>query len=103
MSATFETATDDAGRVLVVRGEIDLANAGELADALAALAGAGGTVTVDLSAAEYLDSAGIKVLFEHAERGRLRVRLPAGSTVAAAIRASHLDRVAEIEAGPLPS
>ena len=103
MSATFETTTDDGGGVLVVRGEVDLANAGELAAALTALAGAGGPVTVDLSAAEYLDSAGIKVLFEHAERGRLRVRLPPSSTVAAAVRASHLDRVAEIEVRPLPS
>ncbi len=95
MSATIETRPNGGG-VLVVRGEIDLANAAELDAALAARPAAE-DVTVDLSAAEYLDSAGIKVLFEHARRRRLRVVLADDTIIAAAIRASRLDGVAVVE------
>ena len=94
MSATFETGPN-GGAVLVVRGEIDLANAAELDAALTDRPG--DDVTVDLSAAEYLDSAGIKVLFEHARRRRLRVVLADDTIIAAAIRASRLDGVAVVE------
>jgi anti-anti-sigma factor len=95
MSATFETGPN-GGAVLVVRGEIDLANAAELDAALAARPAAE-DVTVDLSAAEYLDSAGIQVLFEHARGRRLRVLLADYTIIGAAIRASRLDGVAVVE------
>ena len=95
MSATFETRANGGG-VLVVRGEIDLANAAELDAALTARPG-DEDITVDLSAVEYLDSAGIKVLFEHARRRRLRVVLADDTIIAAAIRASRLEEVAVVE------
>ncbi|MGZ4275164.1 MAG: STAS domain-containing protein [Solirubrobacteraceae bacterium] len=98
MSASFERGAEGDVPVLCVRGEIDLANAHELDTALWGLAGEGDAATVDLSALEYLDSAGIKVLFEHAGRVRLRVRLAPDSIVAAAIRASRLDGIAAVEA-----
>jgi len=54
---------------LTVTGEIDLGTAPVLARALEALeATTAGPVVVDLTAVEYLDSAGIGVLFAHAER-----------------------------------
>ena len=95
MSATFEPGPHGGG-ALVVRGEIDLANAAELDAALTAWP-ADEDVTVDLSAVEYLDSAGIKVLFEHARRRRLRVVLADDTIIAALIRASRLDGVAVVE------
>lgn len=50
---------------LTVDGEIDMSNAGSLADALAA---SSGPLVLDLTAVEYLDSAGLSVLFAHADR-----------------------------------
>ncbi|MEN3533703.1 STAS domain-containing protein [Microbispora sp. ZYX-F-249] len=59
----------DGTPVLTVSGEIDMSNAGELEAALTDAAGAGGhALLVDLSAVEYLDSAGLTVLFAHAAR-----------------------------------
>ncbi|MFG1616530.1 STAS domain-containing protein [Nonomuraea wenchangensis] len=60
----------DGTLVLACVGEIDMSNAGALEEALADADG-GGTVLVDLSAVEYLDSAGLTVLFSHVERIRL--------------------------------
>lgn len=69
---------DDGGPLVVVKGEIDLSNVETFIQALtAAIAGAGeagGTVTLDLSAVEYLDSAAIGALSVHAgERPAMRV------------------------------
>lgn len=55
----------DGTAVLAAVGEIDMSNARGLA---AALDGAPGPLVLDLSAVEYLDSAGLSVLFAHAER-----------------------------------
>ncbi|GAA4455602.1 STAS domain-containing protein [Phytohabitans houttuyneae] len=54
----------DGATVLTVTGEIDMSNAGALADALDR---APAPVVVDMSAVEYLDSAGLAVLFAHAD------------------------------------
>ncbi|MER5294237.1 STAS domain-containing protein [Streptomyces pharetrae] len=55
---------------LAVSGEIDMSNAGILAEALD---GGSGPLVVDLTAVEYLDSAGLSVLFAHADRLELVV------------------------------
>ncbi|MBB3604498.1 anti-anti-sigma factor [Mycolicibacterium sp. BK556] len=58
----------DGHLVLSARGEIDASNVADFAQALDA--GTGGdseTLTVDLSAVEYLDSAAINALAPHAE------------------------------------
>ncbi|MFF0311135.1 STAS domain-containing protein [Streptosporangium sp. NPDC004379] len=55
----------DGTPVLTVTGEIDMSNAGTLDDALAGAAD-DGRLVVDLAAVDYLDSAGLTVLFEHA-------------------------------------
>ncbi|GAA3117989.1 STAS domain-containing protein [Streptomyces rameus] len=55
---------------LAVRGEIDMSNAGSLADALDA---GSGPLVLDLTEVEYLDSAGLSVLFTHADRLELVV------------------------------
>ena len=52
----------DAGRTLVAAvGEVDLATAGELGDALRAQL-AGAPVLLDLSAVTFMDSSGVRVL-----------------------------------------
>ena len=55
----------DGGHQLAVSGEIDLSNGDRLADAMAATSG---PLLLDLTAVEYIDSAGLNVLFAHAER-----------------------------------
>ncbi|WP_257901436.1 STAS domain-containing protein [Saccharothrix obliqua] len=55
----------DGTTLLTVVGEIDMTNAETLA---AALAGTTGPLVVDLTAVEYLDSAGLHVLFTHVDR-----------------------------------
>lgn len=55
----------DGTAVLTVVGEIDMSNTGSLA---AALDGAPGPLVLDLTEVEYLDSAGLSVLFPHADR-----------------------------------
>lgn len=69
---TLDTARSDDGKlVLIAAGEIDLSNIDTFTQALTAAitetAGSGETLTVDLSAVEYLDSAAINALFPHAE------------------------------------
>jgi anti-anti-sigma factor len=66
---------DDGTLVLTATGEIDLTNIDSFVTALrdgsAAVGPDGATLTVDLTAVEYLDSAAINALYGHAERMRL--------------------------------
>jgi anti-sigma B factor antagonist len=55
----------DGAAVLKVVGEVDMSNTDDLT---AALDGIAGRLVVDLSECEYLDSAGLSVLFAHASR-----------------------------------
>jgi anti-sigma B factor antagonist len=59
--------------VLAVAGEIDMSNAGDFSAAVdSLLRDAGdGPVVVDLTAVDYIDSAGLAVLFPHIDRIRL--------------------------------
>jgi anti-sigma B factor antagonist len=68
--ATFSTGADD---VVVALGEIDLAGAPRLGDALSDLIERGSrTVVLDLSAVEFLDSRGIRVIVQaHKQLERL--------------------------------
>jgi anti-anti-sigma factor len=71
-SLTLDTARRDDGKLtLIAAGEIDLSNIDAfdqaLATATAEAASSGGTLTVDLSAVDYLDSAAINVLFRRAD------------------------------------
>ncbi len=76
---TLDTARRDDGKsVLIAAGEIDLSNIDTftqaLTTAIAATAGSGAKLTVDLGAVEYLDSAAINALFTHVEDIQLIVR-----------------------------
>ncbi|WP_264058830.1 STAS domain-containing protein [Mycobacterium montefiorense] len=72
MAAELSLNTDDgpdgAPRVTAT-GEIDLSNVAQLIQALnTASAGTRRPITIDLSTVRYLDSAGINVLFNHADK-----------------------------------
>ena len=76
MATPLELSTQagaDGIPVVTVAGEIDMSNADRFRDALglAAAAADGGSFVVDLTGVEYLDSAGVHVLFAHAARIRL--------------------------------
>ncbi|MFC4062182.1 STAS domain-containing protein [Planomonospora corallina] len=82
----------DGTPVLAVTGEIDMSNAGTLDAALTRSAG-GGPLVVDLSAVDYLDSAGLTVLFAHASR----IRLVASPLLAPVLEISGLGEVTAVE------
>ncbi|MCV7101029.1 STAS domain-containing protein [Mycobacterium palustre] len=71
-SLTLDTTRNDESVVLVAAGEIDLSNVDAFNTALTTAAteaaDADNTVTVDLSAVEYLDSAAVNALFARADR-----------------------------------
>jgi anti-anti-sigma factor len=72
---TLDTVRRNDGKlVLTAAGEIDLSNVDAFNQALTTAtteAGGGETLTVDLSAVEYLDSAAINALFARADDIRL--------------------------------
>ncbi|GAA2246284.1 anti-anti-sigma factor [Streptomyces ruber] len=55
----------DGTQLLTAVGEIDMSNIGSLTEALDSVSG---PLVLDLSEVEYLDSAGLNVLFAHADR-----------------------------------
>ncbi|CAL9470930.1 hypothetical protein SUDANB95_02818 [Actinosynnema sp. ALI-1.44] len=69
-SLTFNSVRrPDGAAVLEAEGEIDMSNSAAFAAALdSALDGADGHLVVDLTGVEYLDSAGLSVLFARADR-----------------------------------
>ena len=58
----------DGTPVVTAVGEIDLSNADSFRDALSRAAPEGGRFVVDLTGVQYLDSAGLTVLFAHLPR-----------------------------------
>ena len=63
-SLDLSTGRDaDGAPVVTAVGEIDMSNADRFRDALGQAAGDGGRLVVDLTGVEYLDSAGLHVLF----------------------------------------
>ncbi|MCP3803879.1 STAS domain-containing protein [Allokutzneria sp. A3M-2-11 16] len=93
MTAKFIGRDDGEIRTVTVVGEVDVANAGELETALT---GAGARIVVELDRAEYLDSAGLRVLFTHARTRRLELVLRRGGGVEQVVTLSGLTEVAAI-------
>ena len=95
---TLHSEHDADGR-LVVRaiGEVDASNVTDLAEALRDGLNGGGPLTVDLSAVEYLDSAGINALVPHAES----LHIIANPILIRVLRVSGLEELATISPAPL--
>ncbi|MEV6345623.1 STAS domain-containing protein [Actinoplanes sp. NPDC051851] len=80
------TRRADGTPVLTATGEIDMSNAADFAAALAGALDGDTPLLVDLTAVEYIDSAGLASLFEHVER----IRLLAGPLLAPVLTISGL-------------
>jgi anti-anti-sigma factor len=99
--ARVDTTAAEGGVIVHVQGEIDLSNAATVRDAIAAAAPDLPVVVVDLSGTEYLDSAGIAMLFRLAERlgynrQELQLVVPASAPIRAAVRLTGLDQVVRV-------
>jgi anti-sigma B factor antagonist len=87
------------GEVAVVRavGDIDLTNVGQFQAALEEAAAASSTVTADMSAVTYCDSATIRALFLVARKARLTIRVSTeGSITETLLKVSGLDQIATV-------
>lgn len=91
----------DGASVLRVAGEVDFSNNAELAAALEErLEPGAGRLTVDLSRVDYLDSAGLSVLFAHAQQ----IEVIASPLLAPVLEVSGLSRLTAVRvvASPPP-
>lgn len=101
MATPLMITTDRRDGAFVVRaaGEIDLSNLDSFTDALsdgsAALGDGAGTLTVDLTGVDYLDSGAINALFGHASG----MRLIANPILLPVLTISGLTSVATVELG----
>ena len=104
--ADLELVSLDDVWVARLRGEIDLSNADSIGEAIAQVyTREGSGVVVDLTAVEYLDSAGVRLLFRVARasesnRWAMRVVVPAKSAVRRVLdlaEVSHVIRLHETE------
>jgi anti-anti-sigma factor len=102
-SLTLGTARRNGTVVLTATGEIDLSNIAAFNKALRTAtieAGCdGGTLTVDLSAVEYLDSAAINALFARADD----IRLIAHPLVMPILAVSGITELVAVEPAPRPT
>ncbi|MFF8596294.1 STAS domain-containing protein [Streptomyces sp. NPDC015220] len=85
----------DGTALLTAVGEIDMSNTDVLADALA---GTTGRLVLDLTGVEYLDSAGLSVLFSHVGR----IELVANPLLAPVLTISGLAELTTIHGCDLP-
>jgi anti-anti-sigma factor len=102
--APFSISVDDQPdqAVIAVAGELDLATAPQLEDALLPRLREGGHTLLDLRALDFMDSTGVRVIVsahhaaqEHGGRFRL-VRTPREGAVGRVLEISGLDRVLEL-------
>ena len=78
-------------------GDIDLTNAGQFQAVLDQAAAVSSTVTADMTAVTYCDSATIRALFLAARRARLTIRVStAGPITETLLKVSGLDQVATV-------
>ena len=95
---TLDTARCSEGKpLLIAAGEIDLSNVDVFDQALSAATaeavGSGETLTVDLSAVEYLDSAAINILFTRADH----IRVIANPLLMPVLKISGLSELVAVE------
>src|SRR5262245_20240772 len=100
--ATVALSAFDGTVVVQISGEIDLSNVDDVRNALAAALPDLPVVVVDLSGTEYLDSAGITMLFRLANRlgynrQELQLVVPPDAPIRAVIRLTGLDKVIPVK------
>jgi anti-anti-sigma factor len=105
MSELARVEARPLGDALLVRvsGEIDLSNARDVLDGVAAAVPSDASLVVlDLSDTTYLDSSGIAVLFRLAERlgyrrQNLRLVVPAGSSIRTVLELTNVSHAVPID------
>jgi anti-anti-sigma factor len=100
--AEIQVRDEDDLRVVAVSGEVDVSNAGDLRSAaLDGFANSAHGMILDLRELTYVDSAGIALVFEAAERLRRRGQelalvVKKGATFRRALEVTEIDAVAAI-------
>ena len=97
-SSQFQMSAAEAEQppVVTASGDIDLANVNEFSDVLNRAAADSDTITVDLSAVTYCDSAAVRALFAVAATTKLGLIVPANGAIMTLLSISGLDRVATV-------
>ena len=99
LSLNTDCGVDGTPRVIAV-GEIDISNVHTFTEALTtASEGSRRPITVDMSAVKYLDSAGINVLFKHADEID-RLRLIVHPLLVRVFAITGLSEIATVESAP---
>lgn len=91
-----EVATHDHPPVVVVSGDIDLANVGEFEDAMTQARNGSRELTVDLTEVSYCDSAAVRALFSLAATTELTMIVRPNGHITTLLGISGLDRVATV-------
>jgi anti-anti-sigma factor len=99
--AWVEATAADGVDVVRVVGEIDLSNAAHVRDAIGAVIPELSLVVLDLTGLEYLDSAGVAMLFRLSERlsynrQELQLVVAADSPIGAVVRLTRMDQVISV-------
>lgn len=89
-------ASGDRPPLVVVSGDIDLANVDEFAAAMARAAEGASTLTVDLTGVSYCDSAAVRALFSLAATTALTMVVRPTGHIKTLLGISGLDRVATV-------
>jgi anti-anti-sigma factor len=105
MSELASIETEQRGTIFLLRmrGEIDVSNARELSAAIdAAVPNGTHTIVMDLTDITYLDSAGVKLLMQLADRLRarrrgLRLVVPAHAPIRAVLELTGLPRLVPLD------
>ena len=100
--ARVDRRTEHGTEIVRVSGEIDLSNAALVRDAIGAALPDLPVVVLDLTGTEYLDSAGIAMLFRLAERlsynrQELQLVVPVDAPIRAVIGLTRLDQVVSVK------
>jgi anti-anti-sigma factor len=104
--ARVEATTTGELTLLVVTGEIDLSNADDVGERLAsAVPGHATRIVLDLSATDYMDSAGLAMLFRFVEkcgyqRQEIRLVAPTQSTIRWTLELTRVGDVVPIDESP---
>jgi anti-sigma B factor antagonist len=101
--ATFESERLERATVVRIRGEVDLSNAERLHDELVARVGETPWLVLDLSACDYLDSAGLSVIARiharcRARGAQLRIVVPtSAATVERLLAITGMDEILQVD------
>lgn len=90
------TADSQLAPVVTASGEIDLANIDEFGAVLARAADDSPSITVDLAAVTYCDSAALRELFSITAATEVTLLVPARGAITTLLKTSGLDQVATV-------